>query len=143
MGFAAGANVGIALTAIEPNVRTAVFSSPGGLTSSEQPRLSPLTRAGVGGDLVARVPSLLNPAGAPLVASVGGIPVGPPLFDIILFARGDQNFLNPSTSALLRRGEAAVFFATDGAETIDPDGAGPLFEVPIEGSLPEDFGYIP
>ena len=39
--------------------------------------------------------------------------------------------------------QAAVFFATDGAETIDPDGAGLLFEVPIEGSLPEDFGYIP
>ena len=38
--------------------------------------------------------------------------------------------------------QVAVFFATDGAETIDPDGAGPPFEVPIEGSLPEDFGYI-
>jgi len=39
--------------------------------------------------------------------------------------------------------QVAVFFATDGAETIDPDGAGPPFEVPIEGSLPEDCGYIP
>jgi hypothetical protein len=36
-----------------------------------------------------------------------------------------------------------VFFASGGALTIDPDGPGPLFEVPIAGALPEDLGFIP
>ena len=39
--------------------------------------------------------------------------------------------------------QIGVFLATDGALTIDPDGPGPLFEVPIAGALPEDLGFIP
>ena len=39
--------------------------------------------------------------------------------------------------------QIAVFFATNGALTIDPDGAGPLFEVPIAIALPEDLAFIP
>src|ERR1051326_5871156 len=39
--------------------------------------------------------------------------------------------------------QIAVFFVSDGALTIDPDGPGPLFEVPIAGALPEDLGFIP
>jgi virulence factor lipase-like protein len=39
--------------------------------------------------------------------------------------------------------QIALFFVTDGALTIDPDGPGPLFEVPIAGPLPEDLAYIP
>jgi hypothetical protein len=39
--------------------------------------------------------------------------------------------------------QIGVFFASDGALTIDPDGPGPLFEVPIVGPLPEDLGFIP
>jgi len=39
--------------------------------------------------------------------------------------------------------QIAVFFTTGGALTIDPDGPGPLFEVPIAGALPEDLGFIP
>lgn len=35
------------------------------------------------------------------------------------------------------------FFETDGMTIIDPDGTGPLFEVPIAGPLPEDLNYIP
>jgi Big-like domain-containing protein len=35
------------------------------------------------------------------------------------------------------------FFETDGVTVTDPDGAGPLFEVPIAGPLPEDLNYIP
>jgi hypothetical protein len=41
------------------------------------------------------------------------------------------------------RQQIAEFFASDGANVIDPDGAGPLFEVPIEGSLPEELNFIP
>ena len=39
--------------------------------------------------------------------------------------------------------QIGVFFVTDGGLTIDPDGPGPLFEVPIAGPLPEDLGFIP
>jgi hypothetical protein len=39
--------------------------------------------------------------------------------------------------------QIATFFASDGAATIDPDGANPLFETPIAGPLPEDLGFIP
>src|SRR5262249_2875040 len=39
--------------------------------------------------------------------------------------------------------QIGVFFSSGGALTIDPDGPGPLFEVPIAGALPEDLGFIP
>jgi pimeloyl-ACP methyl ester carboxylesterase len=39
--------------------------------------------------------------------------------------------------------QLAVFFASDGTVTIDPDGDGPAFETPIQGPLPEDFNFIP
>ena len=38
--------------------------------------------------------------------------------------------------------QIATFFATDGAVTIDPDGAAPYFETPTS-MLPEDLAYIP
>jgi len=39
--------------------------------------------------------------------------------------------------------QMAVFLASHGTLTIDPDGAGPVFEVPITGPLPEDLSFIP
>ncbi|MGH9571614.1 MAG: alpha/beta hydrolase family protein [Candidatus Angelobacter sp.] len=48
-----------------------------------------------------------------------------------------------ATAAIGAQTQIAVFLATDGALTIDPDGPGPLFEVPIAGPLPEDLGFIP
>jgi hypothetical protein len=46
--------------------------------------------------------------------------------------------------------QIGVFFASDGALTIDPDSVGllppsvpPLFETPIVGALPEDLGFLP
>jgi len=39
--------------------------------------------------------------------------------------------------------QIAVFFATHGAQTIDPDGAGPFFEVPVVLPLPETLSFIP
>ena len=46
--------------------------------------------------------------------------------------------------------QIGVFFASDGAITIDPDSVGllpaivpPLFETPIAGALPEDLGFLP
>ena len=39
--------------------------------------------------------------------------------------------------------QIAVFFATHGTTVIDPDGAGPFFEVPISLPLPEGLNYLP
>jgi hypothetical protein len=39
--------------------------------------------------------------------------------------------------------QMAVFFATGGASVIDPDGAGPIFEVPIVPPLPETLSFVP
>jgi hypothetical protein len=39
--------------------------------------------------------------------------------------------------------QIAVFFATHGATLIDPDGAGPFFEVPVVLPLPEALNFIP
>jgi len=44
--------------------------------------------------------------------------------------------------ALEAQAQIATFFATDGAVTIDPDGAAPYFETPTS-MLPEDLAYIP
>jgi len=41
------------------------------------------------------------------------------------------------------REQIAEFFASDGETIIDPDGAGPLFEVPIIPPLPEELNFIP
>jgi hypothetical protein len=50
---------------------------------------------------------------------------------------------NPATAtvALQAQAQIAAFFASSGTATIDPDGAGPVFEVPIAGPLPEVPGF--
>jgi dienelactone hydrolase len=64
------------------------------------------------------------------------------------FGKNPHTFLtnigNPVAApvALGAQAQMATFFATDGAVTIDPDGAGPLFETPTS-MLPEDLAYIP
>jgi len=51
----------------------------------------------------------------------------------------------PAYNLVARQAQAqiATFFASDGASTIDPDGAGPLFEAPIVLPLPETLNFIP
>ena len=44
--------------------------------------------------------------------------------------------------ALAAQAQIATFFASDGATTIDPDGAGPYFETPTS-MVPEDLAFIP
>jgi hypothetical protein len=39
--------------------------------------------------------------------------------------------------------QIATFLASGGATTIDPDGAGPLFETPTAGPLPETLNFLP
>lgn len=41
------------------------------------------------------------------------------------------------------RQQIAEFFASDGTNITDPDGAGLLFETPIAGPLPEELNFIP
>ena len=43
--------------------------------------------------------------------------------------------------AIAAQQQIAIFFESDGTVVIDPDGAGPFFEVPIAGDLPEDLGF--
>lgn len=45
--------------------------------------------------------------------------------------------------AVAAQTQMAVFFATDGAQIIDPDGAGPVFEMPVNPPLPESLNFLP
>ena len=55
------------------------------------------------------------------------------------------NIANPAAApyAVGAQTQIAVFFASDGAVVVDPDGIGPFFEVPIDGPLPETLNFIP
>jgi hypothetical protein len=62
--------------------------------------------------------------------------------------RDPHNFLTSAAAALQPIGLAAlrqmaVFFASHGATTVDPDGDGPLFETPIPLPLPETLNALP
>jgi dienelactone hydrolase len=46
-----------------------------------------------------------------------------------------------ATAALQAQAQIAAFFASGGTVTMDPDGAGPIFETPIAGPLPETTGF--
>ncbi len=45
--------------------------------------------------------------------------------------------------AVAAQTQIAVFFASDGGQVIDPDGTGPLFEMPIAPPLPESLNFLP
>ena len=45
--------------------------------------------------------------------------------------------------AVAAQQQIAVFFASHGTTVIDPDGAGPFFEVPLVGPLPEGLNFLP
>ena len=45
--------------------------------------------------------------------------------------------------AVAAQQQIGVFLASGGTSTIDPDGAGPFFETPIAGPLPEGLNFIP
>ena len=93
------------------------------------PTTSALLRAG---DLAGRATYFRND-----IAGPGGTPLYP----------NPHTFLtgigNPATTlaALQAQAQIAAFFASNGALTIDPDGAGPVFEVPIVPPLPETTGF--
>jgi hypothetical protein len=39
--------------------------------------------------------------------------------------------------------QIGIFLASGGTTTLDPDGAGPFFETPIAGPLPEGLNFLP
>jgi hypothetical protein len=45
-------------------------------------------------------------------------------------------------AAIAAQAQIAIYFASDGLVTLDPDGAGPLFETPILIPLPEDLAFM-
>lgn len=55
------------------------------------------------------------------------------------------NIGTPSMAPLAVAGQIQIaeFFKSNGAVTIDPDGAGPFYEVPISLPLPETLSFIP
>ena len=73
----------------------------------------------------------------------GGVPPGAPAnphtfltnIDITRFPLGVVQL------ALAAQEQIATFFESNGTVTIDPDGAGPFFEVPIAGALPEVLNF--
>jgi hypothetical protein len=48
-----------------------------------------------------------------------------------------------TTIAVLAQTQIAEFFRSGGSVVIDPDGAGPLFEVPLVPPLPEGLNFLP
>jgi len=55
----------------------------------------------------------------------------------------NNNVASMRAVALAAQGQAAIFLASMGTNTIDPDGAGPIFEMPIQLPLPETLDIIP
>lgn len=70
-------------------------------------------------------------------AGIPGIPKNPHTFL--------TNIAVPAAApiAVGAQSQIAAFFASNGALVIDPDNGGPLFEVPIQGDLPEGLNFIP
>lgn len=71
------------------------------------------------------------------LATGGGVPKNPHTFL--------TNIGIPAAAplAVAAQTQIALFFQSGGALTIDPDGAGPLFEMPVNGPLPESLSFIP
>ena len=65
--------------------------------------------------------------------------------DVRTGVRGVVRTVNPAAAplAVAAQLQIAIFFSSDGALTIDPDGAGPLFEMPIVPPLPETLNFLP
>ncbi len=77
----------------------------------------------------------LNPFNNP--AAPGAVPKNPHTFLTNIGAAQTAPF------AVMAQTQIAIFFATRGTMVVDPDAAGPFFEVPIAGPLPEGLNYIP
>lgn len=98
-----------------PNPTTSAILRAGGLADRATYFRNDLAYAATGGAIPKNPHTFLTNIG-----SAAGVP----------FAIGGQS-------------QIAAFFASNGLLTIDPDAAGPIFEVPIAGPLPEGLNFIP
>ncbi|TMG90566.1 MAG: hypothetical protein E6H73_15095 [Betaproteobacteria bacterium] len=96
------------------------------------PTATALVRAG---DLADRATFFRNDLA--FVATGGAIPKNPHTFLTNISISAAAPF------AFGAQSQIAAFFASNGALTIDPDGPGPIFEVPIVPPLPEGLNFIP
>ncbi len=71
------------------------------------------------------------------IASGGAIPKNPHTFLTNIGSAASAPF------AVAAQTQIAVFFATDGIVTIDPDMGGGFFEMPIVPPLPEVLNFLP
>jgi hypothetical protein len=96
VGLSGGTWRGVAFVAVEPAVRAAVFNAG----SAGDGVLSPINRPFYGEILATRVPSLINPEGAPLVTSLDGIPVNGPFFNENMPLRNQPPVINTVLGAM-------------------------------------------
>jgi hypothetical protein len=94
-GSSNGSLVGIPFFAVEPRVRAATFT---GVTGWPGLWTSPVNRGAIGVYFQNR--EMLNPAGTPLVTSLGGVPVGPVFFNENPPIRGAPPLVNDVPGAL-------------------------------------------
>ena len=77
----------------------------------------------------------LNPQNA--ATNPGGVPKNPHTFLTNIGGAGTAPY------AVAAQMQIAIFFASHGTMVIDPDDAGPIFEVPNAGPIPEGLNFIP
>lgn len=95
------------------------------------PTSSAIIRAG---DLADRVTYFRNDLA---YAADAGVPKNPHTFLTNIAVAAAAGY------AVAAQSQIAAFFASHGSLVVDPDGAAPIFEVPIGGALPETLNFIP
>ena len=98
------------------------------------PTSSAIIRAGA---LQDRTTYFRNDLAYALNPTASGVPKNPHTFLTNIGATATAPY------AVAAQSQIAAFFASNGALTIDPDGANPFFEVPIALPLPESLNFIP
>lgn len=76
-------------------------------------------------------------------AANAAMPKNPHTFLTKIFDNDPNVAAAAAPYAVAAQTQIAIFFATNGATTIDPDGAEPFFEVPVVPPLPEALNFLP
>ncbi|HEU5234480.1 MAG TPA: Ig-like domain-containing protein [Terriglobales bacterium] len=97
-GVSAGSSVGMVLCALDQRVRACDLTSLGG--TPELFWRSPTFRNSVGSYLQTRSPSLINPAGTPVITSLGGVSIIGPFFNENIPDRDQPPLQNDVAGAL-------------------------------------------
>ena len=133
-GHSLGGMYGIGYHAYTPESRAAVFMAPGA-PLFENRRLGPTSRNGVGAQLAARTPSLLNSANG--LTSIGGVAVAAPFFNENLPLRNLPPVVNTVPGAI------AIQQFVDRSEWIAQVGNPVAFAPRLRRSPPEGIAPRP